>query len=170
MGQFGNQPDFISKAEEITASNTINFDNKLNGAAIYVGGAGDLNVIMTGIVREGQVVNTTITDGGTGYTAATGVATTGGSGTGLTVDTTVAAGVVTAIAINAAGTGYKPGDSITISGGTTSATFTVNSISNLPTAADAVEFAGITAGTYLPVSVDYVLSTDTTATLLLACY
>ena len=170
MGQFAQQPDFITKATEITKSDTIDNSKKLNGASIYVGAAGDLNVIMVGVTKPGHVTSTTDLSGGTGYTAATNVATTGGSGTGLTVDTTVAAGVVTAVTINNVGEGYKANETITVSGGTTSATFLINGISNLPIASQAVEFSGIPVGTYLPVSVDYVLATDTTAGALLACY
>ena len=158
-----NSPLFATEATEISKSDTINSTTFLNGAVIYVGAAGDLNVIVAGEKREGQVVDTTITEGGAGYTAGTDVATTGGAGSGLTVDTTVVAGEVTAIAINDAGTGYRKDDIITISGGTTDATFTVDSISNLPTLADAVEFSGMQAGTTLNVFVDYVLATDTTA-------
>ena len=170
MGQFAQQPDFITKATEINKSDTINNSKKLNGAAIYVGTTGDLNVIMVGVNKPGHVTATSGLAGGTGYTAATDVATTGGSGTGLTVDTTVAAGVITAIAINNVGEEYKPGDKITITGGTVLAKFEVSSVSNFPTASQAVEFVGIPAGTYLPVSVDYVLATDTTAGSLIACY
>ena len=50
-----------------------------------------------------------------GFTAATGVATTGGTGTGLTVDTTVSgAGAITAVTVNAGGTDYLITDTITI--------------------------------------------------------
>jgi len=67
--------------------------------------------------------------GGTGYTAATDVATTSsGSGTDLTVDTTVVGGVITAVTVNDQGTGYKPNEVITISGGTISATFLIDAL------------------------------------------
>jgi hypothetical protein len=56
--------------------------------------------------------------GGSGYTAASNVATTGGSGTGLTVNTTVSSGAITAITINATGSGYEVDDTITVTGGT----------------------------------------------------
>jgi hypothetical protein len=49
-----------------------------------------------------------------GFTAATGVATTGGTGTGLTVDTTVSSGAITAVTVNAGGTDYLIDDTITI--------------------------------------------------------
>lgn len=67
-----------------------------------------------------------IVTGGTGYANAVGVATTSpGGGTGLTVDTTTAAGAVTAVTIADAGTGYTVGDTITITGGGADATFTI---------------------------------------------
>lgn len=55
--------------------------------------------------------------GGTGYSDDTAVATTGGSGSGLTVDTTTSAGVITSFDVNAGGTGYEVGDIINITGG-----------------------------------------------------
>tara|TARA_R110002074_G_scaffold47610_8_gene122076 strand:+ start:2439 stop:3881 length:1443 start_codon:yes stop_codon:yes gene_type:complete len=50
---------------------------------------------------------------GTGYSTATGVATTGGTGTGLTVDIT-ASGAVSAVTVANPGSGYTTGDVITI--------------------------------------------------------
>lgn len=63
----------------------------------------------------------------------TGVATSGGSGTGCTVNTTAVSGVVTAITINAGGTGYQIGDTLTISGGDGTATFYVANITQSQT-------------------------------------
>ena len=68
--------------------------------------------------------------GGTGYInpGATGVATTGGTGTGLTVDyITDGAGVITSITINSPGQGYTaaPQDTITVTGGGANATINV---------------------------------------------
>lgn len=63
----------------------------------------------------------TINAGGTGYGNGTfvGVATTtGGAGTGLTVDVTVAGGIVTAVAVNNYGSGYVVGDSVVLTVGT----------------------------------------------------
>lgn len=57
----------------------------------------------------------TVTGNGTsGATAKTGAATTGGKGTGLTVDLTAAGGVVTSAKVNNPGTGYAIGDVITV--------------------------------------------------------
>lgn len=76
----------------------------------------------------GAVLTTSTIVGGSGYTAGSNVATTGGTGTGLTVNTTVSSGAITAIVINNAGSGYTIGDVITVSGGT-GGTFVVASVS-----------------------------------------
>jgi hypothetical protein len=53
------------------------------------------------------------------------LATTGGSGTGLTVNVTETGGYASTIAIATAGTGYTNGDLITVTSGTSNATFTI---------------------------------------------
>ena len=63
-----------------------------------------------------------ITNGGSGYKTADGdasgtrlnVATAGGSGNGLTLDLTIASGVITAVAIRNQGSGYKLDDSVSL--------------------------------------------------------
>ncbi len=64
---------------------------------------------------------------GTGYTAtATGVATTGGTGTGLLVDIEVLDGEVLDVNMSAEGSGYADGDILTVADGAGSgATFTI---------------------------------------------
>ena len=172
MGQYGNQPDFITKVlYEGSGDDNINSSTFLNGAVIYVGDTVNGDVILAipvGRTRDGQVTGTNITEGGAGYTAGTNVATLNGSGTGLTVDTTVVAGEVTAIAINNAGKGYKIGDVVRVSGGSSSCDFTVNAISNLPTAQEAITIFGCQEGIILPFVVDYILATGTTAGKLVA--
>ena len=56
---------------------------------------------------------------GSGYSTAVGVATTGGNGTGLTVDIVVAGvnNYIQSVVVNNPGTGYLDGDSISITGG-----------------------------------------------------
>ena len=69
-----------------------------------------------------------VTSAGTGgYTAATGLATTGGSAT-MTVDIQVLAGQVTRVFVNNQGTGYSAGDVVTIQqgGSTNDATATLS--------------------------------------------
>jgi hypothetical protein len=59
---------------------------------------------------------------GTGYSDATNVPTSGGSGSGLTVNITTTAGSVDTVGIYELGYGYQDGDVITISGGSGTAT------------------------------------------------
>jgi len=59
---------------------------------------------------------------GTGYSDATNVPTSGGSGSGLTVNITTTAGGVDTVGIYELGYGYQDGDVITISGGSGTAT------------------------------------------------
>jgi len=70
---------------------------------------------------------------GTGYTSAVNAATTGGSGSGMTVDTVVASGGVQTVIINKPGTGYAIGDNnIVISGGNGNAIITLaGSVGNI---------------------------------------
>lgn len=91
--------------------------------------AGTVSATNTG----GVTSTTNLFGGSTTYTTSTGVATTGGSGTGCTVNTTCTNGVVTSIAVNAAGAGYQIGDIVFISGGDSTANFTVNNISQSAT-------------------------------------
>lgn len=63
--------------------------------------------------------------GGTGYTTAAAVPTTGGSGTGLTVNITAVVGLITVITIAVAGTGYHNGETLTVTTGDANATFTI---------------------------------------------
>ena len=83
----------------------------------------ELNVSTTGGSKSGQTLTFSSVMvyssdvGGTGYTTASGVATTGGTGTGMTVDITHIMGGLATVTINASGSGYTSGDVITISAG-----------------------------------------------------
>jgi hypothetical protein len=79
----------------------------------------------------GGVLTFTDNADGTGYTnSLTPVLfeTTGGTGTGLTVFATVAAGVPTVVSVASLGKGYEVGDIITLVGGNDDATFDVDSV------------------------------------------
>ena len=88
----------------------------------------------TFLVGDGQqmpidriyVVN--ITTAGSGYTTATALATTGGIGSGMTVDITAVAGEITDVNIAGIGDGlYEDGDELTVvQGGGALGTFTVS--------------------------------------------
>jgi hypothetical protein len=75
----------------------------------------------------------TVSNQGTGYTTATGVTTTGGTGTGLTLDITASGGLVTDADIDNAGTGYKVNDVIVIDGGNDDAEITIDTLYSIPT-------------------------------------
>ena len=185
MGQFGNQPDFITNdIKTITVlngfiSDTPSLASKLNASVIYVGSttAPDGNVLT--VIPAGVVGPSVVTgfsspgyagSGGTGYVAANNVATTTtGAGAGLTVNTTVSSGAVTSIVIgNAAGTGYLNGDLITVTGGGANAVFRIIATPGLPTISQGITFNSLVAGEFLPVTVDYVLEAGTSAGKLVA--
>ena len=95
MGQFGNQPDFGTSAEAVTASDTISFATNIRRSCLYIGTGGDVKVILSGVTQA---------DG------------------------------------------------------------------TPPTASEAVLFKAVPGGSILPVIVDYVLATDTTATDIIALH
>ena len=167
----------------------------LNGSVIYVGGAGNIRAILSGVEGiQNKVIglnlDATFTganpfyagfSGGSGYTTGAAVATTcvttvpnspATAPAGLTVNITAVSGVVTAIVINAAGANYSVGDIITVTqaGSGLNCTFCIGSVqSDLPVVGDAVTFTAVPIGEILPVSVDYIVATGTTATGLVAC-
>lgn len=85
--------------------------------------------------RAGGTVTaiTVVGNGTSGATSQTGplATTTDGSGSGLTVSTTAAAGVVTTIGVTVGGDGYRLGDLITVTGanGSTATTGRVTGLS-----------------------------------------
>jgi hypothetical protein len=77
-----------------------------NDATITITEASPVNSVLS--FNSGTLI------GGSGYSSGTAVATTGGTGTGLTVNVTQTGGVVTNIGINQSGSGYTVGDSIAV--------------------------------------------------------
>jgi hypothetical protein len=76
------------------------------------------------------IATATLSAGGSGYAEVSGVATTGGTGTGAKVNIdTVAGGAVATFSIADVGSGYTAGDVLTISGGGADATFIVDTVS-----------------------------------------
>jgi len=185
MGQYGGQPDFGTFAANLTpvANNNITAATSLNSSCIYVGGpnpTANITCILAGVTGiQGVVTSTSFVNGGTNYLTANGLAAVpaSGLGTGLTVNIVAVAGVITSVVIATAGSGYRQGDVITITqavgiGGTPglNGQERINVVDALPTAADAVTFTGYPAGSFLPVIVNYVLATGTTATNMVAIY
>ena len=86
----------------------------------------DRNSLSVNCVKEDVVATVAITVPGTSYTGGIGVATTGGTGIGLTVTTTHGGGgVITGAVVYAGGIGYKVGDVVTVAGGGGDAKLTV---------------------------------------------
>jgi len=108
------------------------------------GTLGSLNTYLTRRPETKSVLtfdNLTLS-GGTGYSNGTYSTTSSGSGTGLTVQVTATAGVVTAVSVVAPGLNYSIGDVITIIGGNNNATIEVLTV-NLEGAA----FVSLNPGT-----------------------
>jgi hypothetical protein len=129
------QGPFHGGYQEATKSKIIN-PKFLRKAWKVIGNAGSQAILEVGGTEGNnggapdEVVTFDVASlvGGTTYVTAAGVATTGGTGTGLTVDITAAAGAVTVVAIANPGTGYTVGDTITIAGGDGAATIDVATI------------------------------------------
>tara|TARA_R110000868_G_C10739104_1_gene752231 strand:+ start:50 stop:892 length:843 start_codon:yes stop_codon:yes gene_type:complete len=146
------------------------------GAFTVTGGSGTglsgtIDTI-TGGGATGPIGTFTILDGGINYAATDVLTIVDGAGiNGSITLVTAPNGAVTLAPIAVGGEGYAVGDIITIvqagSGG--DATCTVDAVRSFsPVAGDAVVFNNVPVGTVLPVYVDYVTATGTTATLLVA--
>ena len=58
MGNYATQPDFATEATAITPTDDFTLPNYLDGAALFVGSSGDVNVIMRGV--SGDLANTVV--------------------------------------------------------------------------------------------------------------
>tara|TARA_B100000780_G_C21025913_1_gene411222 strand:- start:51 stop:944 length:894 start_codon:yes stop_codon:yes gene_type:complete len=147
------------------------------GGFTVTGGTGTgLNGVIetvTGGGATGPINTFAISDGGKGYSEDDVLTIVAGDGIGGSMTLATAPnGAITVIAINAPGANYSVGDIITVdqAGSELNATFSIAKVANLlPTLLDAIVFNNVVPGTVLPVMVDYVTATNTSATLLLAC-
>lgn len=127
----------LSLADYITTSKTLRFkltdSTASTDLALDYRTAGNRGLIwdLSG-ASTGTVTAVALVAAGTGYTTGAGKATTGGSGTGCTINITTVGGggAITAVASapTAAGTGYKVGDVLTITTGGTGGTVRVVSL------------------------------------------
>jgi hypothetical protein len=104
--------------------------NLANSASWTFNVAGDIDAsqvlrikVPNGVPSNVTVINST--SGSWEQNPQSNLTTTGGSGTGLTVNVTETGGYASTIAIANAGTGYLNGDLITVTSGSSSATFTI---------------------------------------------
>ena len=128
----------LTEYETITL-NTANYNvgtyvlgtTNASNSATYSSNFNDVALEYATIAVPGPVGSITLTSGGTGYVSGTSVATTGGSGSGLTVNIVAnASGVVTAITLSSRGNAYLAGDLITVAGGNVNCKFVVNNVQN----------------------------------------
>ena len=93
---------------------------------------GDQTSDYTGL-QNGGATGVTLADGGASYVDATNVATASATsaGSGMTVDITTSAGVITSVTINRPGSGYAVGDTITITGGNSAGEVTITGVSSV---------------------------------------
>jgi len=171
MASYTNEPFFATEAKRIIASDSINTSTFLGASALYVGATGNLSVITTGTVGDKGVTMISISANGSGYVTAVGLPVLSAStlGSGMTVDIVATAGVIDTVTVNSKGSSYKLADTLTIEqGGASGGAIQVEAIQSLPPITKAVTFDAVPAGTMLPVIVDYVISTGTTASAIIA--
>jgi len=80
------------------------------------------------VTPGGRVLAVTVTGGGTGYSNGTSVATTGGDGSGLTVNITTSGGIIQTATIANGGSGYSATNTVIVTGGATDAILTISSV------------------------------------------
>ena len=98
----------------------------ISGGKVMTVTPADGGTIGGGGGTTGVVTAVTVSAGGTGYSSGTGVAVSGGSGSGLTVDIGVTGDAVTSATVAAGGQDYIAGEVVTVSGGGGDATLTVS--------------------------------------------
>ena len=147
----------------LTVDTTVNAAGAVTAIALNAAGSGYLigdTLTLTNPNLGGvSTLNLGTLVGGTGYTTATGIATTSsGSGTGATVDITATNGVITNVTVNAAGSGYANGETLTIANANASGVKTLGSIATAGTGYSAGTVAttasGSGAGLTVSITVD----------------
>ncbi len=119
----------------LTFDTTVDGNGNITNLSVNAAGTGYANGETITIVNANAGGASTIDTlvGGTGYANGTAIATTGGGGSGLTLNLTTSNGVVTNAAINAAGTGYAVDDTITIVNANATGVRTLGSIATAGT-------------------------------------
>ena len=98
--------------------------------------AGEYNPSTCWVVKRndkipGKIVTVTLNTPGTGYSNASNLTPTGGSGTGAKIDITTSGGAVTVVTIVDGGQSFHLGELLTVPGGSGTATFIVASITDI---------------------------------------
>lgn len=120
-------------------SNSVSFLQIGNGGSEFATG-----------LNANPVNSISLAAAGSSYVASVSESTSGGTGSGLKVETTVnASGNITGVTIVSPGTGYVPGDLVTIVGGNLDAMIRINSVANSNGKVIITENTGVTiSGTF----------------------
>jgi hypothetical protein len=103
----------------------------INNSASYSSNFNDILLEYATIAVPGPTGSVSLVNGGTGYSSGTSVATTGGTGSGLSVNTVAnASGVVTSVTVSSRGSGYLAGDLVTVAGGNVNCKIRVTNVQN----------------------------------------
>lgn len=103
----------------------------LANAAYYSSVVNQVELEYETIAVPGAAALISLVSAGTGYSSGTAVATTGGTGSGLSVNVVAnGLGVVTSLTLSSRGNGYLAGDVVTVSGGNLNCRFTVVNVQN----------------------------------------
>ena len=102
-----------------------------NNSAVYSSNFNDILSEYATIAVPGPTGTVSIVNGGSGYSSGTSIATTGGFGSGLTINIIGnASGVVSSVTVASRGSGYLAGDIVTISGGNVNCRVKINNVQN----------------------------------------
>ena len=102
--------------------------NPYNSAS-YSSNFNNVSLEYATIAVPGPTGSVNLVNGGTGYSSGTSVATTGGTGSGLTVNIVAnASGIVTSVTVSSRGSGYLAGDLITVAGGNVNCKINVTNV------------------------------------------
>ena len=144
LNAFSNDPGFITTWSLVqdsnpTMSGTLNLNgNKLQSAVTGQYAASTNHPVTLEAQYSYNATSWEMTGTGHGYSNGTNIATTGGSGTGMTVNIYVSGpGQVNSIQVNQPGTGYQNGDVIGITGGDGTAVFVIHNYNSLNNGATA---------------------------------
>jgi hypothetical protein len=102
-----------------------------NNSAEYMSNFNDVLSEYATIAVPGPTGTVSIVNGGSGYSSGTSIATTGGLGSGLTINIIGnASGVVSSVTVASRGSGYLAGDIVTITGGNVNCRVKINNVQN----------------------------------------
>jgi hypothetical protein len=102
-----------------------------NNSATYSSNFNNIPLEYATIAVPGPTGSVSLVNGGTGYSSGTTVATTGGTGSGLTVNVVAnASGIVTSVTVSSRGSGYMAGDLITVAGGNVNCKIVISNVQN----------------------------------------